>query len=55
MPPIEDESLRETLEILAEPGLLAAVRAGEADHEGGEYVTLDEIRADLRARAARGG
>ncbi|MGW4355723.1 hypothetical protein ACWELJ_26895 [Nocardia sp. NPDC004582] len=48
------ESLRETVEILADPGIGDEIRAAMAESE---RFTLDDIRQDLEARGgpAHGG
>ena len=45
----EYEGLLETLEILADPELAAAVRAGLAEAERGELVEHDEVWRDVDA------
>lgn len=46
------ESLEETLEIMSDPGLTAAIRAAEADVAAGrtERPTQDQARARIRKR-----
>ena len=47
------ESLEETLEILSDPKLVAAIRKGRADAAKGEFASEAEVRADLARRRAR--
>ncbi len=48
---VEDlESLEETLAVLSDPTLTAAIADGEAALERGEFVGESEIRADLARR-----
>ena len=48
------DSVLETLDILSTPGALEAIREGEADVAAGRYVTMDDMRAAVRDRAAGG-
>ena len=51
---VEDlESLEETLEILSDPKLVAAVRKGRADRAKGDFANEAEVRSDLGKRQAR--
>jgi antitoxin YefM len=47
------EALEETVEILSDPKLLAAVRKGEAEAAQGLFTTEAELRSDLVKRRAR--
>src|SRR5438105_4850127 len=48
------ESLEETVEILSDPKLLAAIRKAEAEASRGAFATQQELRSDLsKRRAAR--
>lgn len=49
--PDDLESLEETLAVLSDPGLMAAIREGEAAIEAGDAVSLEELRAKLSADA----
>ena len=44
----EYDSMIETLEILADPDTVAAVRESEAALSEGKYLTLAEVEAELR-------
>ena len=44
------DSLLETLDVLGDPELMAAIREGEEELARGEFSTSDEVEADLRAR-----
>jgi antitoxin YefM len=46
------DSILETLDVLSTPGALEAIREGEADVAAGRYVTMDDMRAAVRGRAA---
>jgi len=46
------DSILETLDVLSTPGALEAIREGEADVAAGRYVTMDDMRAAVRDRAA---
>jgi antitoxin YefM len=48
------DSILQTLDILSTPGALEAIREGEADVAAGRYVTMDDMRAAVRDRAAGG-
>jgi antitoxin YefM len=48
--PDDLESLEETLEVMSDPKLVAQMREGEAAIEAGDYVTLEELQDELRAR-----
>jgi antitoxin YefM len=51
---VEDlESLEETLEILTDPKLVAAIRKGLREAARGEFATEDELRQDLDRRSRR--
>jgi antitoxin YefM len=47
VPVDEYEALEETAEILSDPATLEAIEAGLAEHERGETLTLEELRAEL--------
>jgi antitoxin YefM len=49
------ESLEETVEILSDPRLVAAIRKGRDDAAKGEFASEAEVRADLARRRARHG
>lgn len=54
--PIEEyEALEETVEILSDPGALAAIEVGLAEIERGETVTLAELKRELAERRAAAG
>ncbi len=44
------DSLLETLDVLGDPELMAAIREGEEELARGEVYTSDEVAADLRAK-----
>ena len=48
------DSILETLDILSTPGALEAIREGQADVAAGRYVTMEDMRAAVRDRAAGG-
>jgi prevent-host-death family protein len=48
------DSILETLDNLSTPGALEAIREGEADVAAGRYVTMEDMRAAVRDRAAGG-
>jgi prevent-host-death family protein len=48
--PKDLESLEETLEVMSDPELVAQMREGEAAIKSGDYVTLEELQAELQAR-----
>jgi len=48
------DSILETLDILSTPSALEAIREGEADVAAGRYVTMEDMRAAVRDRAAGG-
>jgi antitoxin YefM len=51
---VEDlESLEETLAVLSDEWLLAAIREGEAALDVGDFATEAAIRADLTARSSK--
>ena len=43
----EYESWKETNEILADPGLMRAIKKGEEDIKKGNYVTFEKLKKDL--------
>ena len=43
----EYESWKETNEILADPGLMKAIKKGEEDIKKGNYVTFEKLKKDL--------
>lgn len=43
----EFESWKETMEILADPSLMKAIREGEKDIKNGKYVTWEELKKEL--------
>ena len=43
----EYESWKETNEILANPGLMKAIKKGEEDIKKGNYVTFEKLKKDL--------
>lgn len=45
--PDDLESLEETIDLLATPGALAAVREGDAEIASGATVSLEEIKAEF--------
>jgi prevent-host-death family protein len=44
------DSLTETIDVLSDPELVAAIREGEADLARGDVFTSEEVAADLRAK-----
>jgi prevent-host-death family protein len=50
--PDDLEGLEETLAVLSDPDLLASLRRGDAEIARGEGVLLEEVRAELPARAS---
>jgi len=44
----EYDSLEETLEILSEPGALEDIRQAEKEVEDGNYVTLEQLKQNLK-------
>lgn len=44
----EYESWQETNEIRSDPQLVKAIREGEADIKKGRYVTLEQLKKDLK-------
>lgn len=43
----EYESWKETNEILADSGLMKAIKEGEKDIEKGRYITFEQLKKDL--------
>jgi prevent-host-death family protein len=43
----EYQSWKETNEIMADTGLLKAIREGEGDIKNGQFVTFEELKKDL--------
>lgn len=43
----EYESWKETNEILADPGLMKAIKEGEEDIKKGRYITFEQLKKDL--------
>lgn len=43
----EYESWKETNEILADPGLMRAIKKGEEDIKKGNFVTFEKLKKDL--------
>jgi len=52
--PDDLESLEETLEIMSDRSLMESIAEGREATRRGDVHSLDEIRADLEARRARG-
>lgn len=52
--PDELESLEETLAVLSDPELVASIREGEEAVARGDFVSEDQIRADLARRRHAG-
>lgn len=44
----EYESWKETNEIMADPVLMKAIKQGEKDMETGDYITLEDLKKDLK-------
>lgn len=44
----EFESWKETIDILSDPQLLAAIREGEEDVKNGNLITFDELKKELK-------
>lgn len=44
----EYESWKETNEIMADPGLMKAIKQGEEDIKKGHYITLDQLKKELK-------
>jgi prevent-host-death family protein len=49
----ELRSLEETIEILSDPELVAAIEEGRAEAERGETVSFEEVQRELAARRGR--
>ena len=43
------DSIMETLDILSDPELMREIRGAEAEMDAGEFSTLEEVAADLKA------
>jgi len=52
VPVDEYEALEETAEVLSDPDVITAIEAGLSELEGGETVTLGELRRELAERRA---
>ena len=46
----EYESIMETLDALATPGLMEDLKQAEADYAAGKYFTLEDLKRDLENR-----
>jgi hypothetical protein len=46
----DHEALKETEEILSDPGALSALEVGLTEIERGRTITLDELRSELDQR-----
>jgi antitoxin YefM len=44
----EYESWKETMDILADPKLVKAIKEGEEDIKNGRFVTLEELEKELK-------
>lgn len=44
----EYESWKETNEIMADPVLMKAIKQGEKDMENGDYITLEDLKKELK-------
>lgn len=44
----EYESWKETNEILADPELMQAIKEGEEDIKNGRYITLEQLKKELK-------
>lgn len=44
----EYESWKETIEILADPQLMKAIKEGEEDFKKGKFITFDQLKKDLK-------
>lgn len=44
----EYDSLKETVDILSNPGLMKAIREGEKDIEKGRYVDWEDVKKELK-------
>jgi len=44
----EYESWKETNEILSDPQLMESIRQGEEDFKNGDFVTLEELKKELK-------
>ena len=44
----EYESWQETSEIMSDPGLVKAIKEGEEDIKKGRYISLGELKKDLK-------
>ncbi len=44
----EYESWQETNEIMSDPGLVKAIKEGEGDLKRGRYVTLEQLKKNLK-------
>lgn len=47
MSAVEFDSWKETIEIMSDPGLMKAIRAGEEDIKNGNFVTLEDLKKEL--------
>lgn len=44
----EFESWSETVEIMSDPGLMKAIKDGEKEINKGSYITLEELKKELK-------
>ena len=44
----EYESWKETNEIMSDPSLVKAIKQGEKDIKKGDYITLEELKKELK-------
>lgn len=44
----EYESWKETNEIMSDPGLMKTIKEGEKDIRKGHYITLDQLKKELK-------
>ena len=44
----EYESWKETMEIMSDPELMKAIKEGEEDIKKGRYITLDQLKKELK-------
>lgn len=45
----EFDSIMETMEILSDPKVMSDIKKAEEEYERGEYITLEEMKKELRA------
>lgn len=53
--PDDLEGLEETLAIMSDPGLMAAIKEGHEQAARGELIPLDDVKAELEAKRKNQG